>query len=146
MPGDDAEEYRSLAMRAYGNYVVCVHGNLAPSSSEWAKLVRMYRAHPSLADARTLVYTDGGAPNAAQRADLSAVIGPSKMLTSIITHSVIARAAGTALTWLNPGLRVFSPADFDKALDHIGALGIDRRTLRDIVDDLRRVLSTRAAG
>ena len=24
------------------------------------------------------------------------------MLTSIITHSVIARAAGTALTWLNP--------------------------------------------
>ena len=127
-------------MRPSGNFIVFVHGSLAPSADEWQKLIGLFRTHPNLSLLRTLVFTEGGAPNAAQRADLAAVIGSVKMPVSVITDSIIARGAGTALSWLNPALRLFAPKDFDDALDHLGATGHERRTLRTIVDELRREL------
>lgn len=128
-------------MRAVGNYVVFVHGTLPPPQSEWSMVLDLYRNHPNLTAVRTLVYTEGAAPTAAQRADLSSVLGKVKMPTAVMTSSTISRAAGTALGWLNPGFRVFAATDFEGAFDHLGATGNDRRALRDTVDDLRRALA-----
>jgi hypothetical protein len=98
-----------------------VHNALPPLAHEWNHNIDVYRTHPNLDDVRVLVYTEGGSPNAAQRADLTAAVSNRKMLVSIVTQSVLARAAGTAIAWLIPGLRIFSPTDTEKALDHIGA-------------------------
>lgn len=141
MPGAGA--FRSLAMRAVGNYVVFVHGTLAPSQAEWNLVLDLYRNHPNLGAARTLVYTEGAAPSAAQRAELAAALGKVKMPCAVMTSSTISRAAGTALGWLNPGIRVFAATDYDGAFDHLGATGNDRRTLRDTVEELRRELANR---
>ena len=130
-------------MRFVGGYFVCVHSNLAPSVPEWTEVLRALREHRDLGSLRILVYTEGGAPNAAQRADLSALLASRNVPIAVITTSVIARAAGTALTWLNPGFRVFPPTDFDKALEHLGASGTDKRALRDTVEELRRDLAKR---
>lgn len=134
--------HRALLAQRSGNFIVVTHGSLAPSNAEWNALLDIYRAHPSLASARTLVFTDGGAPNAAQRADLRAALGSINMPIAVITESIIARAAGTALSWLNPALRMFSPRDLDKGLAHIGVTTVDRRTLCGIADELRRQLGT----
>lgn len=132
---------RSFAMRAFGNYVVFVHGTLPPPQNEWALVLDTFRNHPNLPAVRTLVYTEGAAPSAAQRADLSSVLGKVKMPTAVMTSSTISRAAGTALGWLNPGFRVFAATDFAGAFDHLGATGNDRRVLRDTVEELRRSLA-----
>ncbi len=123
--------------------MVFAHATLAPSDVEWSRVLDVYRAHPNISSLRTLVHTDGGAPNAAQRADLSSLLAGTKMPIAVITTSVLARAAGTALTWLNPGFRMFAPTAFEGALDHIGATGVDRRILKDTVDELRRELARR---
>ncbi len=136
------EKFRSLAVRPFGSFIVIVHGSLAPSLDEWHRLLGLFRTHQNLSVLRTLVCTEGGAPNAAQRADLGAVLGSVKMPIAVVTESIIARGAGVALSWLNPALRVFGPKDFDGALDHLGATGNDGRTLRTIVDELRRELLT----
>lgn len=141
-----AGSYRSLATRGLGNYVVFVHGTLAPPQAEWNMVLDLFRNHPNLTAARTLVYTEGAAPSAAQRADLNAVLGKVKMPTAVMTSSTISRAAGTALSWLNPGFRVFAATDFDGAFDHLGATGNDRRMLRDTVEDLRRDLASRSGA
>ena len=140
-----AAAYRSLAMRSWSSYVVFVHGSLAPSQVEWNQVLDLYRGHPNLASAKTLVFTEGGAPSAPQRAELSSVLGKIPMRTAVMTSSIIARTAGTALTWLNPGFRVFSATDFDGALEHLLASPGDRRTLRDLVDELRRELAGRSS-
>lgn len=139
-----ADTNRSFASRTVGNYMVFVHGTLAPSPSEWSSVIDSLRAHSSLSALKILVFTEGGAPNAAQRADLTAVLANKKLPIAVLTTSVIARAAGTALTWLNPGFRVFGPSDFDKALDYLGASGAERRSLRDAVEELKRVVAKRS--
>jgi hypothetical protein len=132
----------TVTCRTCGNYVVVVHNALPPISSEWNHMIEVYKGHPSPDVLRCLVFTEGGSPTAAQRADLTSALPNRKMMVSVVTQSVLARAAGTAIAWLVPGLRIFSPNDFEKALDHIGAVGVDRRILRDAVDQLRRELVT----
>ncbi len=132
---------KTVAVRTCGDFLVVVHGRLPPSTREWNDVIATYRAHPNVGVVRVLVYSDGGSPNAAQRADLTSAITNRSLLTSVVTSSVLARAAGTAIAWLLPGLRIFSPSDLDKALEHIGAGSTDRRLLRDAVDQLRRDVS-----
>jgi hypothetical protein len=139
-----AGTFRSLATRTTGNYVVFVHGSLAPPQSEWQVVLDTYRSHPNIQRVKTLVYTEGGAPSAGQRAELSAVLGKAKVPVAVMTSSTIGRAAGTALSWLIPTFKVFSATDFDGALDHLGASSGDRRTLRDLVEELRRELAGRS--
>jgi len=134
-------------LRVSGNFVICVHGSLAPSQAEWNQVLELYRRHPNISQLKTLVWTDGGAPNAAQRSELTAALaGGKSMPIAVITASVLARAAGTALTWLNPGFRLFGPNDFDRALDHLGAGGVERRALRELVEGMRRELSSPQAS
>jgi hypothetical protein len=141
-----AGSLRSFAVRASGSYVVFVHGTLPPPQSEWNVVLDIFRNHPNLAAVRTLVFTEGAAPSAVQRADLNHVLGKIRMPTAVMTSSTISRAAGTALSWLNPGFKVFAATDFDGAFDHLGASANDRRMLRDLVDELRRELTSRSGG
>lgn len=135
----------TVATKICGKFVVVVHNALPPLSVEWNNVIDVYRSYPGGEALNVLVYTDGGSPTAAQRADLTSAMAHRKMQVSVVTQSVLARAAGTAIAWLVPGLRIFSPTDIEKALDHIGAAGVDRRILKDTVDQLRRDLATNAA-
>jgi hypothetical protein len=135
--------HTTVDCRTCGNIVVVVHNTLPPLSHEWSHMIEVYRRHPNPDLLRCLVFTEGGSPTAAQRADLTTALPNKKMPVSVVTQSVLARAAGTAIAWLVPHLRIFSPNDFEKALDHIGAAGADRKIIRDTVDQLRRELGGR---
>ena len=134
--------------REVGDVLVFVHTNDAPSDPEWEKALELLRNRASSSGLRTLVYTAGGAPNAAQRARLNAVIGATKPPIAVLTSSPIARAAGTAISWFNPMFKVFGPDDVDNALDHLALRGIERTHAREALLEMKRDLlaSPRAAA
>lgn len=54
-----------------------------------------------------------------QRARMNEVFGKEPPRVSVMTPSKLARAAGAALRWFNPKLRVFNPDEMDAALLHL---------------------------
>jgi hypothetical protein len=96
--------------------------------SEWdapiARLLEFSREHPrDVASLRTLVLSDGGAPNAAQRAQVKNELlrgRGSKM--SVITTALsnpVRRGLATAVQWMNPSTRFFLPRETSQALAHV---------------------------
>jgi hypothetical protein len=78
----------------------------------------------SRAELRSLVVSDGGAPNAVQRKQLSAVVDGKPMrsavLTTVLSNS-IKRGIATAISWTNPQFGFYRPEQVYDALDQVGA-------------------------
>ncbi len=108
---------------------VCLwlHTATDPSGQEWTaacaeckKLVERLKGDTSRV--RSLVFSDGGAPSAAQRVQLFRDIFNGKLQIAVVTNSLtnpIKRGIATALFWINPAFRVFEPRDINAALAHI---------------------------
>jgi hypothetical protein len=128
---------RSFASRRVREIVVFVLSRQAPTDAEWDEMLVIYRqlARPTLPCA--LVYTAGGAPNAKQRASLRDV-GSARI--AVLTASAVARAAGVAVSWFNPEIRIYGPHDVEKALNHLDVPEAERRELRQALAELQRAL------
>ena len=127
----------SMSARIVGGYAVFVHSNRAPTDEEWEQALELHRRGGGSVVLPTLVYTEGGAPNASQRVRLNALVTASKPRVAVVTPSVLARAAGAALALINSNTRVFGPEQLDRALDHIGASATTRELLRRTLEELR---------
>lgn len=130
----------SIATEAVGDYMVVVHSTAPPTDEEWQRNVVLQTLLPA-ERAWVRVWTDGGAPNAKQRAALSASLKGDQPRTAVLTPSKIAQTVGVAISWFNPRTRIFSPHELDLALDHRNVVGPDRRLLQDTLARLRRELS-----
>jgi hypothetical protein len=130
----------SIATEAIGDHVVVVHSATAPTDVEWQKNVELQTSLPA-GRARVLVWTDGGAPNAKQRAMLSAALKGGQPLTAVLTPSKVVQTVSVAISWFNPRLRVFSPNELELALDHLNIVGPHRQQIKDLLARLRRELS-----
>jgi hypothetical protein len=128
---DQTVRTSSMGVRVVGRVYVFVHGESAPTDAEWDQVIALYEQSPRLEEIRMFVHTLGAAPNAAQRGRLNAALGKTKPLTSIVTSSAVARAAGTALAWFNPSFRAFGPDEVERALDH---LELDARERADVLE------------
>jgi hypothetical protein len=127
-----------MVLRAFQSFMVSVHTNRAPTDAEWGRVLDEYRQRASDMDSlRVLVYAEGGAPNARQRAALNEVTVGKKLRVAILTSSPIARAVGTAMGWFNPLFRVFGTHELERALDHLQVKGPDRQRLSRTLDDAR---------
>jgi hypothetical protein len=135
---------QTFAGRFEASYSVLVHSDRAPTAAEWNQIVQLYRTSPALRAAPILVYTDGGAPDALQRAELLKVIGPVRPRVAILTRSVIARAAAKAISLLATDLRVFNVDQVDAALHHLGLSESEKLGAARILNNLKQEL--KAAG
>lgn len=133
---EDGFETASVKVRIAGPCLVFVHGPVAPTDAEWDRAMDLW-ARIGTARVRALVFTEGGAPNAAQRAKLAKISGDRKPPISVLTESALARAAGTAISWFNAELRVFPPTDVERALDHLSLSGTDREKALATLTELR---------
>ena len=88
-------------------------------------------------DLRVLVHSEGGAPNARQRAVLNEVLAGIKPRVAVLTPSATARAVGVALSWFNPDFRVFASDELGGAFDHLDANQGERRILTQALTELR---------
>jgi len=72
---------------------------------------------------RSLVVTDGGAPNTKQRAQLAAAVNQAPFKLAVVTtvlENPIKRGVATALSWLNPAIRFYVPSQFHDAVHYLG--------------------------
>ena len=127
----------TFAARFEPNLAVFVHGDRPPEASEWNRAVAEYRAYSEADSLRVLVYTEGGAPTAAQRAELNSVLGKVRPRIAILTKSMIARVAAKAIQLFVPELRVFEANQVDAALDHLQLTGAARTAARRTLESLR---------
>lgn len=108
-----------------------LHTHVDPPADQFqealAELGRHRRQHNvGLARVRSLVVTDGGAPGARQRAQLTTALDHSPSRLAVVTtvlENPIKRGVATALAWLNPDVRFFLPDRFRDAVAYL-ELGI----------------------
>jgi hypothetical protein len=132
---------RDALWRRVESTIVCAHTERGPSDDEWSGFLTCLAEIRDPSAARVLVHTDGGAPNAHQRALLKAQCGSVSPPIAVLTPSSGARAIATAISWFIPTIRVFRPEDINGALRHLGVsasrVALLRRTLAELRTDLR---------
>jgi hypothetical protein len=116
-----------------GGVLLCAHTADAPSMDEWEGYVEYCVRLPHSCN-KTLVLTEGGGPNAAQRRLLQErYLGPQKARCSeyrvaVMTDSALVRGIVKALNWFNPDANSFPYNDglgVPLAIEH---LHVDERT------------------
>lgn len=136
---------KSFAARRVHNVILYVHTAAPPTEDDWDGVLGYYQEALDVKDLRTLVYTDGAAPNASQRARLNAVLGARRVRIAVLTPSALARAAGTAIGWFRPEVRVFGATDFGKAMEHLSVAGEAAADVGRVLDELKAELGVRSA-
>lgn len=113
-----------MGFRFLGSLRILVVGERDPAPADWNAYVEAIQAEAergvSVGQMRTLVFSDGGGPNAAQRKVTSDLREGRSTPQAIVTVSGITRAAITALRLWNPHCRAFAPSDMSAALDFLG--------------------------
>jgi hypothetical protein len=135
----------SFAARRVHNVIVYVHTAAPPTEDDWDGVLGYYQDALDEKELRTLVYTDGAAPSASQRARLNAVLGPRRVRIAVLTPSALARAAGTAIGWFRPEVRVFGATDLGKAMEHLSVAGDVAAEVGRALDQLKQELGIRSA-
>ena len=133
-----------LRAAASGRTVVFVHRTHAPTHEEWETVLRSFREAESLAEVRALVYSEGAAPTLAQRGDLNDLLGGRNPRIAVLTPNKLVRAAGMALRWFNPRLRVFNPTQLNDALSHLEVQAEEAASLESTLTRLLGELGLRA--
>lgn len=103
-------------------FLILVHTKDAPDDVQWKEYVAAARGWKKDIHA-FLVVSDGGGPNAMQRAELDEAIDiehhPGK--TAVVTVSRIARGIVTAISWFSPGIKSFGTNQLAQAIEYLGA-------------------------
>lgn len=132
---------KSYAARKVGNTIIWVHADKPPTDAEWEAGLAFFKDAPDPSRLSAIIYTEGGAPNAAQRARLNAVLGDAKVKIGMLTASIAARAAGVAVRWFNPELSIFEPDEVDAALDHIQLPPEQRSEVKRVLNEMKNELA-----
>jgi hypothetical protein len=122
-----------------GDLMILIHTSRPPSGAEWAEYIRALSAHDPT-KLRTLVFTDGGAPNSPQRKEVNDVLGGRASRGAIVSASAIVRGAVMALSWFNPLIRAFPPTELEDALRYLSVPAEELPVVWDEVRRLRDVL------
>jgi hypothetical protein len=110
-------------------FLAWLHTAKNPPTQEWEACIATAAQAQRAASGdvnrlRSLVVSDGGAPNVRQRQEIFAgVLGGAKSPTALITSSLtnpVKRGVATAIVWLNPSFRAFDPAMTREAFAHVG--------------------------
>jgi hypothetical protein len=132
---------KNLAVRFDLTYAVFVHGDQPPTDPEWEQAMAEYRTVSDPASVSVLVYSDGGAPTATQRAQLVRIMGRRVPRASVVTRSVVAKIAAKAVGLFAKQLRVFDTNQLDAAIAHLQLNEHDRSNVLRSLDELRSELS-----
>lgn len=122
-----------------GEIMVVVHTSSPPSDAEWTAYLEGVGSS-DLQTLRSVVFTDGGAPNSAQRKSLNDVLEGRQVPGIVISPSALVRGVVTALAWFNPGIKVYSPEQFDDAVTYLELSPAEIETVWETLDKLRAQL------
>jgi hypothetical protein len=123
--------------------VICVvvHSAKAPSEDEWEEYMRAVRQNEqNLPRVRTIVFTDGGGPNSAQRKAINDFLRGRQTPVVLASTSPVVRGITTALSWFNPLVKSVAPDDLEGALRHLGVQPYHRTRVLQEMRKLRAEL------
>jgi hypothetical protein len=109
-----------LAWQVVAGVMVVANGVQTPSESEWARATAQARQLASRGPLKILVISNGGVPSAKQRRELSEVCGPQRFSLAVLTDSVMARAATTAIRLFMPNTAAFRTTEHERAFQFLG--------------------------
>lgn len=119
---------KNMAFGIIDVFVVVVHNDQTPSDDDWRAWVEWN--HKNVVEkgliGRYLIVSEGGAPTAAQRKMLHETMAPplkkdpAWIKTAVVTPSTFVRGVMTAMSWLDPIFRAFSPQDIASAYKYLG--------------------------
>lgn len=110
----------TLAFARFGACFTYVCGRRDPTDQEWDSYIRFLRQNivPGVTP-RSLVITDGGGPNSAQRTKLTELVSEhsGEVKIAVVTGSAVVRGIFTAMSWFATfNYRAFTPLQLDEAL------------------------------
>jgi hypothetical protein len=136
---------KSMVVREVGPLVLVVHPARAPLDADWDRFVHFCQVRLAEGPMRMLVLTEGGAPDAMQRAACRVLFERGPVPIAVVTDVRVVRGVVTAIGWFNPGIRAFAfngGAGFDEALKYLGVDGaLAERVLLE-VRAMQRELAT----
>jgi len=109
---------RNMAVTAVGHLGVSVFTEKNPSDAEWSEMLDVVRK-ADLSKFRGISFSDGGAPNSAQRKMMNELIKGHSVPSVVITASTVVRGIVTAMSWFNPSMKAYAPDQLDDALRHL---------------------------
>jgi hypothetical protein len=139
-----------------GDYQVALwlHTTQDPPTDQWdAACVRIAELKKKqagdISNVRVLVITDGGAPNASQRGQLFTDLLEGRAKSAVVTTVLsnrLKRGVATAIFWLNPNFKAFSPDQFAAALTHLDLVGHGPALIAALQQLQRSVSTTQTLG
>ena len=121
--------------------VVLCHGPDDASAQEWTRWVELVR---SIRDDHTryLVYSTGGRPNRAQQAEISEVVRGRAHRVAVISPSTAASFMVSVFALVTPGIRLYTPTQFDKALGFLECTPVEAAAIRGAIDRMQAQLNS----
>lgn len=112
---------KSMVFKILGSLHVVVAGQREPTREDWAGYMNAVRLEERrgtdpTTSLRTLVFSDGGGPNAEQRKQINEFLKGRTTPIAFVTTSTFFRGIVSALQWFNPAARAFSPDNVVAAL------------------------------
>jgi hypothetical protein len=131
-------------MPGIGSFTLCVFvaTDEPYSTHEWELYMAELRRSPGML-LRTIVITEGGSPNAAQRKEMADLFKGVAPYTCIVSSSPLVRGMTTAIGWFNPNIKSVSPENMKDAFRYLEiAPFFEERVVKEIAR-LRQELPTR---
>jgi len=94
--------------------MIMLHGAQDPTMKEWDAYLADLR-DKDVTTLGLLVFTSGGAPNAAQRRALNNVLLGRYFARAVVNDSTIVRGIIAAVGWFAPGVQPFRPGEWKQA-------------------------------
>jgi hypothetical protein len=111
-----------------GCRIVMLHGVNPPPAAEWRDYLLQIR-RKDVTSLGLLVFTDGGAPDPAQRHELNQLLVGRYFARAIVHDSPLVRGVVAAVSWFAPGVRAFSPSVWPSAALHARIQATEMPTL-----------------
>ena len=119
MPQTLVSSDRSLAVTEHAGVQLVLHARNS-STDAWNEMIGGLGPFIANGGRAVLVKVQpGAAPSVKQRSALNEHLKGHPVRVAVLTGSSIARAAGIAISWLNPLLKMFAPDDLAAALLHL---------------------------
>lgn len=127
---------RTVAWQWVDDILVEALGTDAPDPAQWGELVADIAARKDRVRG-VLVVTGGAAPDATQRAELTAALQGATVRAAVLSESAAARLALTMLNFfLHDQARPYSRAQVDSALSYLGVSDAAGPRVRAAVETL----------
>jgi hypothetical protein len=135
---------QNMWFRYVGRIFLAIHTKDPPSDEEWdAALVGMREWAQGPGRPCTLVFTDGGAPNTAQRQRLQKALNGKDLLIAVLSGALIPRFVNASIALFNKSIRSFTPDEFPQARQHLMLTEQELKQLRETFSQVQAEMGSR---